>query len=60
MSDEAPGPSPSPVEPVLGQISGDHASHGVLRRKAALGFIFATALMDIMAIGIVIPVLRRW
>ena len=27
------------------------------RRKAALGFIFATALMDILAIGIIIPVL---
>lgn len=27
------------------------------RRKAALGFIFATALMDVLSIGIIIPVL---
>ncbi|HET9161471.1 MAG TPA: hypothetical protein VFN88_12740, partial [Caulobacteraceae bacterium] len=27
------------------------------RRKAALGFIFATALMDVVALGVMIPVL---
>src|SRR4051812_23507020 len=27
------------------------------RRKAALGFIFATALMDVIALGLMIPVL---
>lgn len=38
----------------------DSAQHTILsggRRKAALGFIFATALMDVLAIGIIIPVL---
>jgi len=29
------------------------------RRKAAVGFIFATAVMDILAIGIIIPVLPQ-
>jgi MFS transporter, DHA1 family, tetracycline resistance protein len=32
-------------------------SLGVGKRKAALGFIFATALMDVIALGIMIPVL---
>ena len=32
---------------------------GVLRREAAFGFIFATVLLDMLAIGIVIPVLPK-
>jgi DHA1 family tetracycline resistance protein-like MFS transporter len=41
---------PSEAEPQHTILSGG-------RRKAALGFIFATALMDVLAIGIIIPVL---
>jgi DHA1 family tetracycline resistance protein-like MFS transporter len=40
--------------------SAEAETHTILsggRRKAALGFIFATALMDVLAIGIIIPVL---
>ena len=40
--------------------SGDHAATTHLAagtRRAALGFIFAAALMDILALGIIIPVL---
>jgi DHA1 family tetracycline resistance protein-like MFS transporter len=33
------------------------AVHGRAGRPAALGFIFATALMDVIALGIIIPVL---
>jgi DHA1 family tetracycline resistance protein-like MFS transporter len=50
MIDEAPPPiaeSPTP----------QHTELKSGRRKAALGFIFATALMDVLAIGIIIPVL---
>ncbi|MGA3123960.1 MAG: TCR/Tet family MFS transporter [Polyangiaceae bacterium] len=39
---------------------GETPSHGALSqgtRRAALGFIFAAALMDVLALGIVIPVL---
>jgi DHA1 family tetracycline resistance protein-like MFS transporter len=32
---------------------------GVGRRRAALGFIFATAVMDVLALGIIIPVLPQ-
>jgi DHA1 family tetracycline resistance protein-like MFS transporter len=47
------GDTPPPAIP-------DEPQHTVLKsgkRKAALGFIFATALMDVLAIGIIIPVL---
>ena len=50
-----------PVEAALnaGEPDGSLSGSQIFgrRRKAALGFIFATALMDILAIGIVIPVL---
>ena len=54
-------PPLQPVEAALaaGAADGEHQGPMIFgrRRKAALGFIFATALMDILAIGIVIPVL---
>ena len=34
-----------------------HSEASSGRRKAALGFIFATALMDVLSLGIIIPVL---
>ena len=42
-----------------GEIIGPHGSAATGRkpRAAALGFIFATALMDVIALGIIIPVL---
>ena len=55
---EAP-PAPLRTEADAGEVGG--RGEGALvfghRRKAALGFIFATALMDILAIGIIVPVL---
>ena len=50
-------PTPSPNRRVCRRAS--PAAHGLGRRRAAIGFIFATALMDMMAIGIVIPVLPQ-
>lgn len=50
MMDETPPPIAAPDTP-------QHTSLVGGRRKAALGFIFATALMDVLAIGIIIPVL---
>jgi DHA1 family tetracycline resistance protein-like MFS transporter len=38
-------------------MSEDSQTIGTGRRKAALGFIFATALMDVLSLGIIIPVL---
>lgn len=50
MIDETPPPI---TEPEAAQ----HTELKSGKRKAALGFIFATALMDVLAIGIIIPVL---
>jgi DHA1 family tetracycline resistance protein-like MFS transporter len=30
------------------------------RRQAALGFIFVTAVMDVLSLGVMIPVLPNW
>src|ERR1700759_5201815 len=45
MNDVTPNPEVTPVLPQGG------------RRKAAVAFIFATALMDVISLGIMIPVL---
>jgi DHA1 family tetracycline resistance protein-like MFS transporter len=50
MIDDTPPPIAEPDTPQHTSLLGG-------RRKAALGFIFATALMDVLAIGIIIPVL---
>jgi DHA1 family tetracycline resistance protein-like MFS transporter len=39
--------------------AGPKSELGVLRREAAFAFIFATVLLDMLAIGIVIPVLPK-
>jgi MFS transporter, DHA1 family, tetracycline resistance protein len=54
MVEPTPESLQPPVEP---QAHGRPLSGG--RHKAAVGFIFATALMDILAIGMVIPVLPQ-
>jgi DHA1 family tetracycline resistance protein-like MFS transporter len=50
MSVDTPPPAAPEAGPQHTILSGG-------RRKAALGFIFATALMDVLSIGIIIPVL---
>ena len=54
-------PPSTPLEPPPAAGEDADAVSGIpifgRRRKAALGFIFATALMDILGIGIIVPVL---
>ena len=52
----APGAQPE-ADPAVAPLA--HGASHERRRKAAVGFVFVTALIDIMAIGVIIPVLPK-
>ena len=59
MSEDTPEPPVQPMVPAASALTSEVTAPSTRRHQAAIGFIFATALMDMMAIGIVIPVLPQ-
>ena len=59
LADPLQPPSPAPLDPVAAPPAGPGADPPVAGRRAAVAFVFVTALIDVVAIGVIVPVLPQ-
>ena len=59
MPEVDPPPGPSPAEPGPPAAAAGEGTAAPAPRRAALAFIFVTVVLDVLALGIILPVLPR-